>query len=256
VMDLSPGSEASRLTRAACTLVTNIYPLGYTHFPNVEESLRDSRCIETSRALVETLKHFGIPARLMPVDIIVNNVEAYRQKQQSIPIQYWPDDAWSVGIVDDPNVNPQHDDNRHAKGKGWDGHMLVRVAREWLCDPNAGQFHREGKIHMPPGWTIRYPEDWHGDEWTFVGIISSLARGPDVPEFPILQIRSRPDNLSWKRGTAATTDVSHLVETVAKALERLREDALGETFYIQQGDEVGQLDVSAVIRRYKQEASQ
>lgn len=247
MIDLSPGSEAARLTRAACTLITNLYPTGYAHFDIHDESVRDSRCIETARALHETLTNVGIPARLLPVDIVVNNPEAYRQKQQGIPIQYWPKDAWSVGIIDGQEAPPRPDTLR-----GWDGHMLVRVAKEWLCDPNAGQFYRPGKIHIPPGWAVEYPKDWLRDSWAIVGIVSSLAPNPNHPQFPILQIRQRPDNLAWKRGTAATVDVSSIVNVATEALTQLRQGELEEQFLIRRNDgEEAVIDVASVIERYE-----
>lgn len=248
-MDLSPGSEAARLARAACTLVTNLYPTGYAHFDLHDDMLRDARCIETARALVETLTRVGIPARLLPVDLIVNNPEAYRQKQQNVPIRSWPPEAWSVGVISGDEAPPRPDTPR-----GWDGHMLVRIAKEWLCDPNAGQFHRPGKIHMPPGWTIEYPKDWDRDAWAIVGIVSSLAPTPDAPQFPILQIRQRRDNLAWKRGTAATVDVSSIADAATEVLTRLREGTLEPAFELHQGDDVAVIDVSSVIDRYERDA--
>lgn len=247
-MDLSPGSEAARLTRAACTLITNLYPTGYASFDLHDESVRDSRCIETARALQETLTRIGIPARLLPVDIIANNPAAYRLKQQHVPISEWPRDAWSVGIVDNKAAP------RIQRKGGWDGHMLVRVAKEWLCDPNAGQFYRQGLIHMPPGWTVAYPRDWERDAWAILGIVSSMAPNPNRPQFPILQIRQRPDNLAWKAGTAATVDVSTIVNVATEALTALREGRLGEAFLVVRDDDEAVIDVSQMVNRYMEES--
>lgn len=250
-MDLQPGSEPARLTRAACTLITHLYPMGYAHFDLHSESLAESRCIETSRALMETLKHFGIPARLMPVDIIVNNPRAFEMKQRNVPITHWPNDAWSVGVL--------REGPAFSKNGGWNGHMLVRVAREWLCDPNAGQFLRPDKILLPSGWTVRYPEDWEGDEWAIVGIVSALTPTPEHPNFPILQLRHRPDNLAWRNGTAATVDVSTIVNVATSILKRLKAGTLPERVAIgQQGlgeDEAAEVDLSSIINRYQEEAS-
>lgn len=246
MLDLSPGSEAARLTRAACTLVTNLYPAGYTDFATHEEMVNDSRCIETARALHQTLTNVGIPARLMPVDIVVNNPDAYRLSKQHVPIRDWPSTAWSVGIVDNETA-PQ--------GRGWNGHMLVRVAKAWLCDPNAGQFHRPGKIHIPPGWTVEYPKDWQPESWAVVGIVSSMAPNPNRPQFPILRIRQRPDNLAWKRGSAATVDVSSIANVATEALTMLRKGELEETFLMRRGaDDEAIVDVSSIIARYQGDA--
>jgi len=249
-MDLSPGSEGARLTRLATTLISNLYPFGHDISPDQhEEALGHNRCIETARALCDTLKGLGLPAKLMPVDIGVFNPPAYQLSEQLIPIDQWPPEAWSVGINKD----------LPTPGPGWNGHMLVRVAREWLCDPNAGQFRREGKIHMPPSWSVAYPkEQWEVDRdgWAVVGIITNETRTPEHPHFPILRIKSRPDNTEWRQGTAANVDVSPLVENVTRIIESIRSGKDKVAFRVNtiRGDEVD-LDLRPVIARFREDAN-
>lgn len=144
MIDLSPEGEESRIAKMATTIICNLYPLGYDHGDTHQEALGHNRCIETARALRDTLRAFSIPAKLMPVDVVARNPLAHHLAEQRIPIDQWPSQAWSIGIVDDDTL-PEP-----TTGGGWNGHMLVRTAHEWLCDPNAGQFYRASKIHMPP----------------------------------------------------------------------------------------------------------
>lgn len=252
MINLKPDSENHRFIRAATNLVGGIYPLGVTGPEGYEQASKVGRCIETARALVATLQNFDLPAKLMPVDILVMNPPAFSLQKQGIPVAKWPDEAWSVGIVDDPNAAPLND----KRTGGWDGHMLVRIARQWMCDPNAGQFTRPGKIAMPGSWTIEYPRDqWTIDSqgWALQGIVNSNAPNPQHPQFPLIQVRQRPDNTAWQHGTAATNDISAVVKIATQCLELLREGKLNDTIRLTafDGEEVD-LDISQVITRYQE----
>jgi hypothetical protein len=99
-------------------------------------------CISSSRILLEVLQRRGISGRVMPVSAGAFNETAARLVLDGVPMQEWPDEAWSVGIGAIAEVGPQG---------GWDGHLVV-IARSSaehdlgaprvLLDPTADQMDR------------------------------------------------------------------------------------------------------------------
>jgi hypothetical protein len=243
VVDLGPGSEAASLAGAACTLVSHLFPTAERGgLDDFERSLNEARCIESSRLLVAVLDHFDLPARLQPVELVVSNPLAHRLRAERVPVEAWPSQAWSIGAMPDSRKRP-----------GWSGHMLVRVAHELLCDPNAGQFHREGRIAMPPCWTIRHPEhDWRSETWARLGIVSGLAPSPEHPQFPLLEMRRHPaGGGDWRRSAAARSDLGALVSFTVGLLERLRAGTLEPAIAAEVNDQALVFDLTSVIARYE-----
>jgi hypothetical protein len=251
-LDLSKGSESHHFIRAATAIISHLYPLQYTNDMNTLDSeMKESRCIETARALHETLQAFKLPSKLLPVDLLVQNPLAFKLSRDDVPISDWPEQAWSVGVMDSPNAKAEND----KRTGGWEGHMLVRVARDWLCDPNAGQFFRPGKINMPDAWTIQYPKkEWAANSygWALVGVVTSETPTPMHPEFPILNIRQRPDNDRWQGGTAATVNLDSIIDLATEILARLRAGDLSNEIFVTSniGAEVN-IDFTQVIARYQ-----
>ena len=85
-----------------------------------------------------------------------------------------------------------------------------------------------------------------------VGIVTKEAPTPEHPEFPILLIRQRPDNIRWKEGTAATNDISQLTASAVELIDAIRRGDADEhvTVRTYSGEEI-ELDVSTVVSRYK-----
>lgn len=98
----------------------------------------ENTCIATSRILIEVLARSGVAARPVPVVVKVENEKARALTEQRVPVEQWPDDAWSVAI----DVQ-QEDEPRH-----WNGHLCVMVKGEGFgqprvfIDPTADQFSR------------------------------------------------------------------------------------------------------------------
>jgi hypothetical protein len=192
MLNLEPGSPVYRLIRTASLLVGELHPFlrgGLDGTPH-----RAARCIASSRALITLLKRFDIPAKPMPVDVEVYNSVAFEWKQQGAPYPS-PRGARSVAINPDEGV----------AGKGWNGHLIVRVAKRWMIDANPQQFERDGSdggglLHMPTVWMWDYPERWTPkthDQTTAFGMASKLAPHPRHPGYPYIEIRQRPDNVRY-----------------------------------------------------------
>ena len=96
-------------------------------------------CITAAGVSREVLTRLGIPGvRVIGVDVAAFNATAWRLMRARVPMQYWPDDAWSVGTGG----------TDRSDSSGWDGHALAYIPSKaggrsaWIVDPSAGQFSR------------------------------------------------------------------------------------------------------------------
>jgi hypothetical protein len=97
---------------------------------------RVNSCILSTRIGVEVLGRFGLKARPRPVNVLVQNLDAYRLSEQRVPVEQWPDDAWSVGVA--PGQAP--------RPGSWPGHLVIELREpdqpRVLIDLTADQFDR------------------------------------------------------------------------------------------------------------------
>lgn len=115
-------------------------------------------CIVSTRLGLMVLEAVGIKARAQAVHVLVMNLKAWRLSQDRVPVEQWPDDAWSVGV------------NDRAEGTGWSGHLVVMARTletpRLLIDITADQFDRPARDMVVGGpvimgvtgvWTPRDP---------------------------------------------------------------------------------------------------
>lgn len=144
---------------------------------------RGGTCIETTRAAVAVLRRLRLDARPLPVAVHAVNARAELLHVRRVPVEQWPSDAWSVGIVD-LGVQSYDSLDEPSRRTGWAGHLIV-AGPDWLLDLTAQQFSRpdhdlhidgamlglslrfdptrEGtRVALPRGGAIRYlPQPWH-----------------------------------------------------------------------------------------------
>lgn len=114
---------------AVCDALTDAYD------ELVRPNVGRAACILASLVAEEALCYFGVPATAVDCDVIVYSRKAWELQGADVPVEDWPDDAWSIGCVEGL-VSPR---------PGWydGGHVLVVTDRErLLLDLTAGQFSR------------------------------------------------------------------------------------------------------------------
>lgn len=120
----------------------------------------DRSCLMSTRVLIETAKYFGVYAKPVPVKTAFLNGAAIAAMEQELPLEQWPDDAWSVGIEGTGQKGVRNDP------KGWDGHM-VAVTKTVLVDPSADQMSRPEKGMPLEAFAAPIPTEWStGDQPT------------------------------------------------------------------------------------------
>lgn len=109
-----------------------------------EEVLKEfhaDSCIASVKILSEVLDYFGHSSEPLPVIVCVFNAPAFQSLTAGIPMEDWPEEAWSVGITG----------TGESKEKRWDGHLVAMVDGKWLVDPSLDQASRPARnITMSP----------------------------------------------------------------------------------------------------------
>lgn len=99
------------------------------------ETLRQfsvTSCVASTRVLTDVLQYFGHSSEPLPVTVVAMNEGALEQLHQGVPVEDWPQDAWSVGVVG----------TGVSENKRWDGHLVAIVDGKWLVDPSLDQASR------------------------------------------------------------------------------------------------------------------
>jgi hypothetical protein len=156
-----------------------------------------SACILGTRVLTEALAYFGVSARPTPVRVLATNRAGLSAMEAGLPVDQWPDEAWSVGVDD---RHPDHDLAATVSRRRFPGH-LVAVADGWLLDPTAEQLNRparglwvEGTVGAP------VPEPW-SDEAPMV--LVDEDRGTTLVYSPSpLRPHTWQQAPDWRKGVA------------------------------------------------------
>lgn len=242
---------------ACLRAVANLFPITA---PEPENGHLVSRCVETSRVLVDLLRHYDLPAKPMPVDINICNPAWYRNLQAGVRnVEDMPEQAWSLG-VNAEGRGPRSTEQRLLPGsRGWDGHLLVQSGRRWMMDANAGQFNRPGRIRLMNSWLWPYPKDlWQRDAtaWEFFGM-GTPETDPNHPEYALIFVRNRPDNIGYQHGTAWDPAQSKdFTEQVIELIDSLIAGTLPDYIKIDRpalNDEIA-VDLTLIKQRWTEEA--
>ncbi len=118
------------------TIITHLEDIWRTTF--VPQFVPNS-CVLASRVANEVFDYFGIPNEVIPVSAIAMNEKMDNYWKQSVPMEQWEDDAYSVGVMPDIRITPNGIDRRD--GMGFEGHLIVTTP-SYLLDLSALQFHR------------------------------------------------------------------------------------------------------------------
>lgn len=102
------------------------------------ERLNPNCCILATRLACKVLGRFGIPAWPVPTVTAYLNVLAEQCLRANMPVEAWPEGAWSIGV------------GEHATGPGYPGHLWMATAN-WMLDLSARQFDRPLKGLRAPG---------------------------------------------------------------------------------------------------------
>ena len=93
-------------------------------------------CIASTRVLIGVLDYFGYASEPLPCTAVVWNAAGYEATDAEIPVDQWPPDAHSVGVVGTGAARAP---------KRWDGHLVAMVEDRWLIDASLDQFSRPQK---------------------------------------------------------------------------------------------------------------
>lgn len=169
-------------------------------------------CILTTRIGIEVLDRFGLKARPQPVHVLVQNMKAYHLGEQRVPVDTWPDDAWSVGVSPGQEPRPRH----------WPGHLVIMLRQPGqprvLIDLTADQFdrpERDLKVEGPVFMNIV------GD-WTPADPLATIIRGADETPRTIVSYQPMPPGdvayRTWQDSKDGRADVSEFVDSIEKVL--------------------------------------
>jgi hypothetical protein len=156
--------------------------------------MQPSHCILAARAATETARYFGVTLRERAVSVLVANAKAWELINADVPVDEWPDDAWSIGI--DPH------DERNAAMRGYAGHVITESPR-YLLDLSAPQFNRPRRGLYVEDPLLAPRGDDPADAWTY-----GDERGTRLVYRPMddRSYRKMPDwtnRLNWREETAA-----------------------------------------------------
>jgi hypothetical protein len=116
---------------------------------------RPDSCITTTRVLIEVLRYFGVSAEPWAVDLTVTNAAGRKWAATDVPIEDWPDEAYSIGMRADSAARPGDG------GQFGVGHVVAVVAGGLMADASIDQVARPG--HGIPALApvlARLPGDW------------------------------------------------------------------------------------------------
>lgn len=124
-------------------------------------------CIASTLLGTHYLARNGIKATPTSVWVVAENLAAMHAREQRLPFDQWPANAWSVAIKPGSNAQFNYD-----RDEDWTGHLVMLLRRgpnlpRTLIDPTASQLDRPAhqllvpgaiQLDIPPGtaWT---PED-------------------------------------------------------------------------------------------------
>lgn len=240
-LNLEPGGDAHQLMGGCLLVAANVFPL--VAYEATEDVYSEARCIQTSRALIDLLSHYKLPARPMPVDIVVSNILAKQHDHARTPRHLRPDNAWTVGVT---SAKP-------ARPGGWNGHLLVNVAQRWMLDANAGQFSRPGLIRMPRTWKWPYPDGWTRrteGEWTQFGMSGDGAT-PNDHDYAVIDLAQQPGNLGYQSGSAYDPTPDAYLEPLIVIVDHLRAGTLPPKLVLTAGGEQVGVDTRALLARWE-----
>lgn len=166
---------------------------------SVLEVFRPDSCIATTRILVDVLDYFSISVRPVAVMFRAYNALSTKMMIDEVPVEDWPEEAWSVGII--PGQKPTSSNN-------WPGH-LVALHRAYLLDGSLDQASRPDKgLLLGPG-VFKLPDEWDRQEkllWRREDNVTLIYE----PMRDVIWRRS-PD---WRRGAFKREIVARTIEAI------------------------------------------
>lgn len=117
------------------------------------ERFKPSSCIASTRIGIDVLRGFGLRSYPIATRVVAYNAAAARLVTARVPVDEWPDEAWSVGIQG----------SGVSKAGEWDGHLVIGLrdsdGREGVLDLSADQMSRPTRgleitpiLFHPPTW--------------------------------------------------------------------------------------------------------
>lgn len=169
-------------------------------------------CILTSRIGLGVLERFGLKARLQPVHVLAQNIAAYHLAHQQVPVEQWPDDAWSVGVGPGMEARPRH----------WPGHLVIVLRQPGsprvLIDLTADQFDRPErnlKVGGPVFMNI-------ADTWTPQDSLATIMKDEDGQPLTVVSYTPMPPGdpayRSWHDAPDGKGDVTDFVDEIERVL--------------------------------------
>ncbi len=150
---------------------------------NAEDGL--GRCIEASKYATLLFRSERIDCQAIAADALAFNALGIKLMDANVPMDSWPDAAWSVGLECE-RVVQANSTNEPGRKRGFGGHVVV-VGADWFLDLTAIQLARPKKLIIIPG-AIVGPYRPGDTGW--------VRR--DLPVGGALQYRFRPEFKSWR----------------------------------------------------------
>lgn len=107
-------------------------------------------CISATRVGIEVLQRLGLKAKPFPCQLTVANLAAVRLIFDRVPVEEWPDEAWSLGVF-----------ARSDGDRLWNAHLAI----EWwaketrgLCDLDLARYARPEHGVIARATSLRVPK--------------------------------------------------------------------------------------------------
>lgn len=164
--------------------------------PLILSKFRRDSCIVSTAIACDFLTWAGVRAKPIEVELMAYTAAALPLVERGVPFDEWPDEAWSVGIVQEHGDRARHD---------WQGaHLCTLVEQRILLDLSADQVSRPLRRLNVPGPVVL--------PWESTSAVAANDAGTTlvyrVPERPDPSFRSSPD---WKLRGRRSAIVAELV---------------------------------------------
>lgn len=113
----------------------NVYDALAEAWPEIGRGYKRNACILASRAGTLALEYFGVESEAMPMKCIAFNRLALEFFEHKVPVQLWPDAAWSVGMAP----------SQGGDASGYEGHVVIVASDDTIIDLTVMQMSRPHK---------------------------------------------------------------------------------------------------------------
>lgn len=163
-------------------------------WPDIAVGMMPNHCILGARVAVEVGRYFGVPITERSTDTLVANALAWKLIGEAVPVEEWPDEAWTIGV------------NHESPGNGYPGHVIAE-SEHFVIDLSAAQFARTKKGIK--GEALLAPK-LDGFDWSASLVISSADDGTVIVYKPMTDTtyKTAPD---WRNRLNWGTEASALI---------------------------------------------